>query len=116
MTKKFTVLRVIAWILRILGAAVLVVAFIAGIAGIVAGITRGFGFMGHYGAGRMMGFGMGFGYFLSGLLGGIVLYGAGEVVDLLLAIEENTRIMRVSKSVQVDVPAKPTDSNPDPVA
>jgi len=105
MGKKFSVLRIISWFFRVLGVLVLVVALIAAIASVVAGIGRGAGFMGHYGAGRMMGYWGGFGFFVSGLLGGIVLYAAGELFELLLAIEENTRTLRgvpVSKTQQIE--------------
>lgn len=94
MGKKFTALRIISWFFRVLGVLVLVVALIAAIASVVAGIGRGVGIWGHYGAGRMMGYWGGFGMFVSGLLGGIVLYAAGELVELLLAIEVNTRAVR----------------------
>lgn len=105
MGKKFSVLRVISWFFRVLGVLVVVVALIAAIASVVAGIGRGTGIMGHYGASRMMGYWGGFGMFVSGLLGGIVLYAVGELVELLLAIEENTRALRgtpVSKPQQTE--------------
>lgn len=95
MKKRFLVLRFIAWALRVLGALTLIVALIAGIVGLVNGFSRGPGMMYPYWGRQMMGGWSGFGVLLSGLFGGIMLYGAGEVVDLLLAIEENTRAMVV---------------------
>jgi len=108
MGKKFTVLRVLSWVFRVLGVIVLVVALIAAIASVVAGFGRGFGMMGHYGVGRMMGYWGGFGMFASGLFGGVVLYAAGELVELLLAIEENTRTLRSTP----DSKSQPVDSTP----
>jgi hypothetical protein len=112
MKKKFPVLHVIVWIFRVLGALVLITALIAGIAGMVTGFTRGFGMMDRYGYGGMMGFGGGFGILFSGLLSGIFLYGAGEVIALLLAIEENTRssqrITEVKQELPVAPPANPS--------
>jgi len=106
MRKKFGVLRIIAWTLRVLGGLVLVVAFIAAIASLVAGFTSGFSPMGHFRTGQMMGYWSGFGMFVSGLFGGIFLYGAGEVVDLLLAIEENTRAMRELPETKPEPPVE----------
>jgi Na+/glutamate symporter len=91
MTKRFTVLHVIVWAFRVLGVLAVIVGLVAGIVGLVGGFGRGFGMMDRYNYGRMMGAGIGFGYFFGSLLGGILLYGAGEVIDLLLAIETNTR-------------------------
>lgn len=94
MKKKFGVLRLIAWVLRILGALALIAALIAAVASVVVGFTRGSGTMGHFWSGGMMGYWGGFNFLLMGLFSGIMLYGAGEVIDLLLSIEENTRAMR----------------------
>ena len=104
--KKFPVLQVIVWILRVLGALALITALIAGIAGLVAGFGRGFGMMNRFGYGGMMGYG-GFEIFFSGLLGGILLYGAGEVIALLLAIEENTRSSQRVTQEKKELPAEP---------
>ncbi len=95
MKKRFLVLRFIAWALRVLGALTLIVALIVGIVGLFTGYSRGVGMMNPYWGRQMMGAWGGFGVLLSGLFGGIILYGAGEVIDLLLAIEENTRAMVV---------------------
>jgi len=110
--KKFPVLHVIVWIFRILGVLALITALIAGIAGLVAGFGRGFGMMNRFGYGGMMGYSGGLGVFFSGLLGGILLYGAGEVIALLLAIEENTRsshhVMQEKKELPAEPPANPS--------
>lgn len=95
MKKRFLVLRFIAWALRVLGALTLIVALIVGIVGLVNGFSRGPGMMYPFYRNQMMGSWEGFGVLLSGLFGGILLYGSGEVIDLLLAIEENTRGMVV---------------------
>ena len=111
MQNKFPVLHVIVWIFRILGVLVLITALIAGIAGLVAGFGRGFGMMERWSYGGTMGYG-GVSIFLSGLLGGIFLYGAGEVIALLLAIEENTRssqrVMEEKKETPAEPPANPS--------
>ena len=93
MKKKFGVLRLISWVFRILGALALIAALIAAVASIVGGFTRGPGAMGQYWSGGMMSYWGGFYFLLVGLFSGIMLYGAGEVIELLLAIEENTRTM-----------------------
>jgi len=108
MDRKFTVLHIIVWIFRVLGALVLVVSLIAGIAGMFTGFGHGFGMMNRFGYGRMMGVGFGFGTLFGGLIAGILLYGIGEVIELLLAIEMNTRShmhgMEEKKVVQPQVP------------
>lgn len=91
MKKRFPVLRFIAWVFRILGALTLIVALIAGIVSLVNGFSRAPGMMAPFMRSQMIGYWSGLWMFLSGLFGGILLYGAGEVIDLLLAIEENTR-------------------------
>lgn len=93
MKKRFLVLRFIALALRVLGALTLIVALVGGIVALINGFSRGPGMMYPSWGNQMMGYWGGFGFLLSGLFGGILLYGAGEVIDLLLAIEENTRAM-----------------------
>lgn len=94
MQRKFPVLHVIVWIFRVLGVLVLIAALIAGIAGLFSGFTRGFGMMDRFQYGPMMRFHGGFIPLVSGLLSGIFLYGFGEVIAVLLSIEENTRSNR----------------------
>lgn len=111
MDKKFTVLHIIVWIFRVLGALVVVISLIAGIASLVTGFGHGFGMMNRFNYPRMMGYGFGIGGFIGGLIGGILLYGIGEVIVLLLAIESNTRMhmhgMEEKKPVQPQMPAEP---------
>ncbi|MHB0924068.1 MAG: hypothetical protein ACYC3H_08910 [Bellilinea sp.] len=94
MKKKFGVLRLISWVLRVLGALALIAALIAAVASLVGGFTRGPGAMGQFWSGGMMSYWGGLYYLLVGLFSGILLYGAGEVIELLLAIEENIRAVR----------------------
>lgn len=91
MKRKYLVLRFIAGALRVLGALTLIVALIGGIVSLFNGYNRGPGMMNPYWGNQMMGNWGGLGFLISGLFGGIILYGAGEVIDLLIAIEENTR-------------------------
>lgn len=112
MKSKFPVLHFIVWTFRVLGLIVLVVALVAGIAGLVGGFTRGFGMMDRYPFGPMMGYRGGFGMFFGGLLSGIFLYGIGEVIALLLAIEENTRANRRMMEEKPQTPPAPP-VNPD---
>jgi len=91
MKKRFPVLRLIAWVFRVLGVLTLIVALVAGIVGLVNGFSRGFGMMNPYWGNQAFAYRSALWMFVSGLFGGILLYGAGEVIDLLLAIEENTR-------------------------
>lgn len=107
MRNKFPVLHVIVWIFRVLGVLVLVVALIAGIAGLAGGFTRGFGMMDRYQFAPMMGYFGGFIPLISGLLSGIFLYGFGEVIAVLLSIEENTRVNRRIVEEKPQTPAEP---------
>ena len=107
MRSKFPVLHVIVWIFRVLGVLVLVVSLVAGIAGLVGGFGRGFGMMNRYQFGPMMGYRGGFGMFFGGLIGGVFLYGVGEVIALLLSIEENTRMNRRVVEEKPQTPPEP---------
>src|SRR5512134_2000410 len=107
MRNKFPVLHVIVWIFRVLGVLVLVVSLIAGIAGLVGGFTRGFGMMDRYPFAPMMGFRGGFIPLISGFLSGIFLYGFGEVIAVLLSIEENTRASRRMVEENPKIPSEP---------
>lgn len=107
MRNRFPVLHVIVWIFRVLGVLVSIVALIAGIVGLVGGFTRGFGMMDRYHFVPMMGVRGGFGMFFGGLLSGIFLYGFGEVVAVLLSIEENTRVNRCIVEEKPQTPSEP---------
>lgn len=99
MEKRFVVLRVIVWVLRILGVLAIVVGIIGGITGLITGF-RPLGMMRPFGSYQGMRNFMGGWYLLSGLVSGIILYGVGEVIELLLAIEENTRAARALPSAK----------------
>jgi len=95
MEKRFGALRVIGLIFKVLGVIVFFGALIAGVAIIVGGAARALApgdwrFM-------MRGFGLlgGLWVLLYGFIGAVFLYGAGEVLDLLIAVEENTRATRL---------------------
>ena len=92
-----SVLKIIAWIVLILGVLGGLVAIVAGMAGGLAGGYRNSPapnnmFPGVPGLGGVVG-GLFFALasVVSGLLSFLFLYGAGEAVYLALAIEENTR-------------------------
>ncbi|MEW6181056.1 MAG: hypothetical protein AB1522_14145 [Chloroflexota bacterium] len=86
MPKKFQSLRIIATLFKILAVIIAIISIIAAVAGLVSFAVRP----------RDMGF-MRFGFLSSlyflivGLISGLFLYGFGELIYLLLAIEENTR-------------------------
>ncbi len=107
MRSKFPVLHVIVWIFRVLGVLVLVVSLVAGVVGLFGGFGRGFGMMERNQFGPMMGYRGGFGMFFGGLISGIFLYGAGEVIALLLSIEENTRMNRRVVEEKPQLPPEP---------
>lgn len=92
MKKKFTVLRAIAWIFKILAILVLVGAVAAGILGLVFGFAHD-GIM-YERMSRVMGAWPAIYLISSGLFGALFLFGTGEVIDLLISIEENTRALR----------------------
>ena len=103
--KRFGILRLIGSIYKVLGIIVAVITLLAAIAVCATSVLGGAAleqFMGNvqqYGRGPwgMMG-GMaggvigGIGIILSGLATAICLYAGGELIFLLLALEENTRI------------------------
>lgn len=88
MQPRFTALRIIGSIFRILGWLVMIVALIAGVLTIAAGVLDtgdlfGLNLRGGVVAGLLTLF--------YGLLSALALIGAGEVIYLLIAVEENTR-------------------------
>lgn len=95
MEKRFGALRVIGIIFKVLGVIVFLIALIAAVAALVGGTAR----MLAPGDWRFMMRGLGV---LSGLwillwgaISAVFLYGIGEVLDLLIAVEENTRATRL---------------------
>lgn len=95
MEKRFGALRVIGIIFKVLGVIVFFGALIVAVAMFVGGAARMFGpgewrFM-------MRGLGVlsGLWVLLWGAISAVFLYGAGEVLDLLIAVEENTRATRL---------------------
>jgi len=98
--KRFTVLRIVATLYKILGWIILVVGTLASLGIFVAGLLGGAGVSQYMSRGSQLG------GLMSGALGGLVAavisflltllyfvltYGVGEVIYLFVAIEENTR-------------------------
>lgn len=90
MEKRFQSLRIIATLFKIL-------AIIIGIAAIIAAAVGMVSFaMNHRGLGlSRFGLFSGINFLIGGLIGGLFFYGFGELIYLLLAIEENTRANRL---------------------
>ncbi len=93
MRKRFQVLRIIATIFRILGIVTAAVALVLGMITLVMsmagnqiwqfiGIDANIGFFGSLAAAFLI--------ILLGAFKALIMYGAGELISLLLSIEENT--------------------------
>ncbi len=95
MEKKFKALRSVGLIFKILGGIVLIGSVILFIVAIFTGLVSADLFGGRFGMPRGAGLYGGLLTFVWGLLTGLFLFGTGEVIDLLLAIEENTRATRI---------------------
>ncbi|MDT8899018.1 MAG: hypothetical protein ACPLUL_11680 [Thermanaerothrix sp.] len=95
MEKRFGALRVIGIIFKVLGVIVFLIALIAAVAALVGGAARMLG----PGDWRFMMRGLGvlgsLWILLWGAISAVFLYGIGEVLDLLIAVEENTRATRL---------------------
>ncbi len=129
MGKKFRVLRIIGTIWKILAWIVLILGIVGAFASLLLAILGGEmmrGWMGNYGPMRGVGPGLG------GVLGGIVtfivtliltaiyflmLYAVGDMIYLLLDIEENTRMTAqwaAHLAPQAYTPAPPVYTPPPP--
>lgn len=100
MEKKFRVLRFVGSLAKIVAWIALVGGAIGGIVVFIAAIAGGSSYSNYYGssnalsgalAGGAAGALSGLGIFLGALVSFVALYGAGEMIFLQLAIEENTR-------------------------
>ena len=90
MEKKFQSLRVIGTLFKIIAIIIVVAGIIAAVAGVVS-FT-----MSHRGMGLFrLGLVSGINFLIGGIIGGLFFYGFGELIYLLLAIEENTRANRL---------------------
>ncbi|GAP11905.1 hypothetical protein BECAL_03101 [Bellilinea caldifistulae] len=90
MEKKFQALRVIATLFKVLAVIIVIAAIIAAVAGVVSFAVS------HRGLGlSRLGLFSGINFLIGGLISGLFLYGFGELIYLLLAIEENTRAYRL---------------------
>jgi len=93
MKKRFQVLRVIATIFRVLGIVIAAVALVAALITLVMSLAGG-QVWGLFGIDANTGFFGGliaaFLEILLGVLYALIMYGYGELINLLLALEENT--------------------------
>lgn len=105
MQPRFTALRIIGSIFRILGWLVMIVAMFFGVLMIVAGVMGTAELLGLSLPGGVL---AGLLVIFYGLLGALVLIGAGEVIYLLLAIEENTR----ATAILLNRPSPPVVEEP----
>ncbi len=93
MEKKFQSLRIIATLFKILAVIIVIAGIIAAVAGVVSFA------MSHRGMGLIrLGLFSGINFLIGGLISGLFFYGFGELIYLLLAIEENTRASRLPPS------------------
>ena len=93
MEKKFTALRVIGTVFKVLAWISLLVGILAAVLGLVAGISLGGqdSFLGLGLAGPLGGIAMFIAALIVAIFNFLGLYAVGEAVYLALAIEENTR-------------------------
>lgn len=90
MEKRFQSLRIIATLFKILAIIIVIAAVIAFAAGVVSFAIN------HRGLGlSRLGLLSGINFLIGGLISGLFFYGFGELIYLLLAIEENTRANRL---------------------
>lgn len=100
MEKRFSSLHVIGRLLRIIGAAEIVIATVSLIliplvmSGSDAMLHEIFPLIAVPGSGMVTGSVLGVVVFIVGVAAGLLTYAAGELFKLLLAIEENTRALR----------------------
>lgn len=90
MEKRFQSLRIIATLFKILAVIIVIAGIIASAVGVVSFAINHRGM----GLGRL-GLFSGINFLIGGLIGGLFFYGFGELIYLLLAIEENTRANRL---------------------
>lgn len=93
MKKRFGVLRVLSTIFKIVGIAMAVVAILGSLIGAATSMMSSdlfedWGFDGNTGA--LFGLFMSFAGLVGGLLYAVVTYGFGELIILLISIEDNT--------------------------
>lgn len=93
MKKKFSALKALSTVLKILSIVVAALAVIGGLITFIASITDGnifssFGFDATGGA--LAGLFSGFVMILAGALYGLILYGYSELIILLMSMEDNT--------------------------
>ncbi|RJQ53175.1 MAG: hypothetical protein C4521_07850 [Actinobacteria bacterium] len=99
MEHRYRALRIIAWLYKILGIIIAIVTIIASMGICVSGIIGGaastdssLGLPSDFSsAGPLAGIFLGFGALIYGALIALGLYGFGELIMVMLAIEENTR-------------------------
>jgi hypothetical protein len=94
MEKRYTALRIIATIYKVMGVIFGVLAILAAIATVLGGATLDLGFGNRAGGTFVALIGAVF-ILLGGLLGALGVYAIGELVSLLINIEENTRFSAI---------------------
>ncbi len=94
MGNKFRMLRIVSTILKILAWLVLVLGVLGGCATLVLGLAGGSSARGEFGplAGLLSGAVGGVVLILFALLYFLFIYAYGELISLLIALEENTRL------------------------
>jgi hypothetical protein len=117
--KRFGALRMIGNIFKVLGIVTVVVGVVVAVLSVVILAMHRFGgglTSSTYGLRVMTGGGIlsGLLALLWGAIGGLFLYGAGEVIHLLIAVEENTRASMLLLRRQQSKPAADSSSIPLP--
>jgi len=93
MKKRFGVLRIIATILKVLGIITAALSILGAIGALIASFAGGslWSMVGYdANAGFFVGFVSSFGILIFGVLNAVFMYGSGELIMLLLSMEDNT--------------------------
>lgn len=115
--KRFGALRTIGKIFKVLGIIAVIAGVVMAVVSIVFLSMHSFAnpmYSPQFGLRAMMGSGIwaGLAALLWGAIAGLVLFGVGEVIDLLIAVEENTRASMLMLRQQQSTAAK-TELPPD---
>ncbi len=111
MEKRFTALHVVVILIRILAWLVLVLGIISAVGLLIGALLGGLDALGEYGLPVPTPLGAGVGFvaaLLLTLVEFVILYATADLIGVLLAIEENTRALRLWSERQAMMGTQPT--------